>query len=124
MTRMCRRGPADLGPTEASLPAGGIQHDSSRGRHRRAPRTSSPSGSSTQTGSSSHTRRGASLVATSAVLWIVVRIHEGSFANSAFGFTEAIDSLNAHGAALAGMEGPARWGTHVAIALAAAGFNA
>ena len=49
--------------------------------------------------------------------------HE-TFDNTAAGYAEAIDLLDAHGVCLVGVEGSAKWGAHVAIALAAAGFDA
>ena len=50
-------------------------------------------------------------------------IHE-THANTAVGYGEAIDLLDAHGVEMVGVEGSAKWGTHVAVALAAAGFDA
>ena len=49
--------------------------------------------------------------------------HE-TFANTAAGYLEAIDLLDAHGVDRVGVEGSAKWGAHVAVALAAAGFDA
>lgn len=50
-------------------------------------------------------------------------VHE-TFANTADGYGEAIDLLDRHGVELVGVEGSAKWGAHVSIALAAAGFDA
>ena len=47
-----------------------------------------------------------------------------TFANTAAGYGEAIGLLGAHGVERVGVEGSAKWGAHVAIALAAAGFDA
>lgn len=47
-----------------------------------------------------------------------------TFDNNATGFVEAIDLLNAHGIELVGVEGSAKWGAHVSIAIVAAGFDA
>ena len=49
--------------------------------------------------------------------------HE-TFDNTAAGYAAAIDLLDVHGVCLVGVEGSAKWGAHVAIALAAAGFDA
>ena len=49
--------------------------------------------------------------------------HE-TFAHTAVGYLGAIDLLDAHGVDRVGVEGSAKWGAHVAIALAAAGFDA
>ena len=49
--------------------------------------------------------------------------HE-TFNNTAAGYGEAIDLLDSHGVEQVGVEGSAKWGAHVAIALAAAGFDA
>ena len=49
--------------------------------------------------------------------------HE-TFENTAAGYLDAIDLLNARGVRQVGVEGSAKWGAHVAIALAAAGFDA
>ncbi len=49
--------------------------------------------------------------------------HE-TFDNTAAGYAEEIDLLDAHGVCLVGVEGSAKWGAHVAIALAAARFDA
>ena len=53
----------------------------------------------------------------------VATCHE-TFDSTAAGYGEAIDLLDAHGVRLVGVEGSAKWGAHVAIALAAAGFDA
>lgn len=53
-----------------------------------------------------------------------VEVGVETFANSGAGYAEAIDLLNAHGVELVGVEGSARWGSHVALALVAAGFDA
>ena len=50
-------------------------------------------------------------------------VHE-TFANTAAGYGAAIDLLNAHRTERVGVEGSAKRGAHVAIALAAAGFDA
>src|SRR3954452_6524945 len=47
-----------------------------------------------------------------------------SFPASAAGYFDAIALLTAHGVEQVGVEGSARWGAHVAIALVAAGFDA
>ena len=49
--------------------------------------------------------------------------HE-TFENTAAGYLGAIGLLEAHGVRQVGVEGSAKWGAHVAIALAAAGFDA
>lgn len=49
-------------------------------------------------------------------------VHE-TFANTAAGYGEAIDLLAASGVEQIGVEGSAKWGAHVAIALVAAGFD-
>ena len=48
----------------------------------------------------------------------------GPFDNTAAGYGEAIDLLDTRGVRQVGVEGSAKWGAHVAIALAAAGFDA
>ena len=53
----------------------------------------------------------------------VEMVHE-TFSNSAAGYGEAIDLLDSHAVRQVGVEGSAKWGAHVAIALAAAGFDA
>lgn len=52
-----------------------------------------------------------------------VELNHKSFTNNAAGYTAAIDLLRASGVELVGIEGSASWGSHVAIALAAAGFD-
>ena len=52
-----------------------------------------------------------------------VEITHETFANTAAGYLEAIDLLDAVGVGQVGVEGSAKWGAHVAIALAAAGFD-
>jgi transposase len=47
-----------------------------------------------------------------------------TFPNTAVGFVDAIDLLTTHRVQMVGVEGSASWGSHVAIALAAAGFDA
>ena len=49
--------------------------------------------------------------------------HE-TFENTAAGYLGAIGLLAGHGVRRVGVEGSAKWGAHVAIALAAAGFDA
>ena len=49
--------------------------------------------------------------------------HE-AFENTAAGYGCAIDLLDAAGVELVGVEGSAKWGAHVAVALVAAGFDA
>lgn len=44
--------------------------------------------------------------------------------NTAAGFVDAIDMLTTHRVAMVGVEGPASWGAHIAIAVVAAGFDA
>lgn len=46
-----------------------------------------------------------------------------SFDNNANGYTQAIETFHTHGVTQVGVEGSASWGAHVAIALAAAGFD-
>lgn len=53
-----------------------------------------------------------------------VALTYAAFSNSGAGFAEAIDLLNSHGVQRVGIEGSAGWGAHVAIAVAAAGFDA
>ena len=53
-----------------------------------------------------------------------VEITHASFANSGAGYVEAIELLGAHDVSVVGVEGSASWGSHVAIALVAAGFDA
>ena len=48
--------------------------------------------------------------------------HE-TFDNTAAGYGAAADLLDAHGVRQVGVEGSAKWGAHVAIALSAAGFD-
>ena len=50
-------------------------------------------------------------------------VHD-TFPNTAAGYGEAIDLLDAHGVGQVGVEGSAKWGAHVAVALCAAGFDA
>ncbi|MCP4966111.1 MAG: IS110 family transposase [bacterium] len=52
----------------------------------------------------------------------VAVIHQ-AFDNTATGFVEAMDLLSTHSVHLVGIEGSAKWGAHVAIALAATGFD-
>ncbi len=52
-----------------------------------------------------------------------VEITHETFDNTAAGYLEAIDLLDAHGVRQVGVEGSAKWGAHVAIALAAGGFD-
>ena len=53
-----------------------------------------------------------------------VEITHETFDNTAVGYGAAIDLLDAHDVGQVGVEGSAKWGAHVAIALAAAGFDA
>ena len=53
-----------------------------------------------------------------------VEIGHETFDNTAAGYVTAIDLLDAHGVRQVGVEGSAKWGAHVAIALSAAGFDA
>jgi len=53
-----------------------------------------------------------------------VEVVHDTFANTAVGYGCAIDLLGCHGVEMVGVEGSAKWGAHVAIALAAAGFDA
>ncbi|WP_419553798.1 IS110 family transposase [Candidatus Poriferisodalis sp.] len=53
-----------------------------------------------------------------------VEITHETFDNTAAGYGEAIDLLDAHAVCQVGVEGSAKWGAHVAIALTAAGFDA
>jgi len=50
-------------------------------------------------------------------------IHD-TFDNRTSGYLAAIELLTAHGVEHVGVEGSASWGSHVAVALAAAGFDA
>ncbi len=52
-----------------------------------------------------------------------VEIHVETFANNAAGYTDTIDALTTLGVRQVGVEGSGRWGSHVAVALAAAGFD-
>ncbi len=47
-----------------------------------------------------------------------------AFANTAAGYGEAIDLFESRAVCRVGVEGSAKWGAHVAIALVAAGFDA
>ena len=53
-----------------------------------------------------------------------VEITHASFVNGGAGYLEAIELLSSHGVGQVGVEGSASWGSHVAIALVAAGFDA
>ena len=53
-----------------------------------------------------------------------IEITHEAFPNSAAGYVDAIALLSTHGVEQAGVECSASWGAHVAIALAAAGFDA
>ena len=53
-----------------------------------------------------------------------VEITHETFDNTAAGYGAAIDLLDAYDVRQVGVEGSAKWGAHVAIALAAAGFDA
>lgn len=53
-----------------------------------------------------------------------VVITHATYPNTAVGFLAAIDELHAHRVRRVGVEGSASWGSHVAIALVAAGFDA
>lgn len=53
-----------------------------------------------------------------------VEIHVETFDNTGAGYAAAIDTLSTHGVRRVGIEGSASWGAHVAVALAAAGFDA
>ncbi len=53
-----------------------------------------------------------------------VEICHEAFPNTADGYVAATDLLDAHGVARVGVEGSAKWGAHVAVALAAAKFDA
>jgi transposase len=53
-----------------------------------------------------------------------IAMSDAVFADTADGFVEAIDLLGVHGVRQVGVEGSAKWGAHVAIALVAAGFDA
>ncbi len=52
-----------------------------------------------------------------------VESHVETFDNSAVGYTAAIDTLTTLGVGRVGIEGSASWGSHVAVALVAAGFD-
>jgi transposase len=53
-----------------------------------------------------------------------VQLAAESFPNTAAGFVDAIDMLTTHSVQVVGVEGSASWGSHVAIAVVAAGFDA
>ena len=53
-----------------------------------------------------------------------VEVAHASFDNRAAGFADAIDMLTAHRVGMVGVECSASWGAHVAIAIAASGFDA
>jgi hypothetical protein len=53
-----------------------------------------------------------------------VEITHDTFDNSSTGYIAAIELLSARGVERVGVEGSAIWGSHVAVALAAAGFDA
>jgi transposase len=53
-----------------------------------------------------------------------VEISHESFTNTAAGFADAIEMLNAHRVHCVGVEGSASWGAHIAIACVAAGLDA
>jgi len=53
-----------------------------------------------------------------------VELTHDSFPNTAVGFFDSIELLTAHGVERVGVEGSASWGSHIAIALVAAGFDA
>ncbi len=53
-----------------------------------------------------------------------IEITHETFDNTAAGYLGAIGLLDAHGVRQVGVEGSAKWGAHVAVALAAAGFDA
>jgi len=53
-----------------------------------------------------------------------VELAHASYANSGAGYIAAIELLSAHGVERVGVEGSASWGSHVAIAVVAAGFDA
>ena len=50
-----------------------------------------------------------------------VELEHASFDNRAAGFADAVCMLSAHGVGMVGVECSASWGSHVAIAVAAAG---
>lgn len=52
-----------------------------------------------------------------------VEIAVATFANSGSGYLEAIEQITTHGVQQIGVEGTAKWGAHIAIALVAAGFD-
>ena len=53
-----------------------------------------------------------------------VELMHDTFDNRSSGYFAAIELLTAHGVERVGVEGSASWGSHVAVALAAAGFDA
>ena len=53
-----------------------------------------------------------------------VELAHASFDNRAAGFADAVCMLSAHGVGMVGVECSASWGSHVAIAVVAAGFDA
>jgi len=53
-----------------------------------------------------------------------VEITHASFANTGAGYVSAIELLSEHDVSVVGVEGSASWGSHVSIALVAAGFDA
>ena len=53
-----------------------------------------------------------------------IELSNATFDNRAAGYVEAIELLSTHRVEHVGIEGSARWGAHVAIAVVAAGFDA
>jgi transposase len=53
-----------------------------------------------------------------------IELSNATFDNCAAGYVEAIELLSTHRVEHVGIEGSARWGVHVAIAVVAAGFDA
>lgn len=53
-----------------------------------------------------------------------IEIHVEVFANAGSGYAEAIEMMRSHRVERVGVEGSASWGCHVAVAIAAAGFDA
>jgi len=53
-----------------------------------------------------------------------VEICHATFDNCGTGYSEAVDLLATHSVHMVGVEGSAKWGAHVSIALVAAGFDA
>lgn len=53
-----------------------------------------------------------------------VEIHVEAFTNAGCGYAAAIELMRAHGVDQVGVEGSASWGSHIAVAVSVAGFDA